>query len=54
VTTVYFSGGTSDLLPGDDGTTIEEPDIVAYPSRGDDPTLGVERPHLGEWRKRGW
>ncbi|MGE0220264.1 MAG: hydrolase, partial [Mycolicibacterium sp.] len=21
---------------------------------GDDTTLGSERPHLGEWRERGW
>jgi glyoxylase-like metal-dependent hydrolase (beta-lactamase superfamily II) len=25
-----------------------------YPGHGDDSTLGAERPHLGEWRKRGW
>jgi glyoxylase-like metal-dependent hydrolase (beta-lactamase superfamily II) len=25
-----------------------------YPGHGDDTTLGVERPHLGEWRARGW
>jgi glyoxylase-like metal-dependent hydrolase (beta-lactamase superfamily II) len=25
-----------------------------YPGHGDDTTLGVERPHLGEWRKRRW
>jgi glyoxylase-like metal-dependent hydrolase (beta-lactamase superfamily II) len=25
-----------------------------YPGHGDDGTLGVERPHLGEWRERGW
>jgi glyoxylase-like metal-dependent hydrolase (beta-lactamase superfamily II) len=25
-----------------------------YPGHGDDSTLGVERPHLGEWRERGW
>ncbi len=27
---------------------------VIYPGHGDDTTLGVERPHLGEWRARGW
>jgi glyoxylase-like metal-dependent hydrolase (beta-lactamase superfamily II) len=27
---------------------------VVYPGHGDDTTLGVERPHLGEWRARGW
>jgi glyoxylase-like metal-dependent hydrolase (beta-lactamase superfamily II) len=25
-----------------------------YPGHGDDTTLGTERPHLGEWRERGW
>ncbi len=27
---------------------------VVYPGHGDDTTLGAERPHLGEWRERGW
>ena len=27
---------------------------VIYPGHGDDTTLGNERPHLGEWRERGW
>jgi glyoxylase-like metal-dependent hydrolase (beta-lactamase superfamily II) len=34
-----------DPLP--DGTWI-------YPGHGRDTTLGAERPHLGEWRDRGW
>lgn len=25
-----------------------------YPGHGDDTTIGAERPHLGEWRERGW
>lgn len=25
-----------------------------YPGHGDDSTLGTERPHLAEWRERGW
>ena len=25
-----------------------------YPGHGDDSTLGTERPHLAEWRDRGW
>ncbi len=25
-----------------------------YPGHGKDTTLGLERPHLGEWRERGW
>lgn len=27
---------------------------VVYPGHGDDTTLGAERPHLKEWRARGW
>jgi glyoxylase-like metal-dependent hydrolase (beta-lactamase superfamily II) len=27
---------------------------VVYPGHGDDTTLGAERPHLAEWRKRRW
>ncbi len=29
-------------------------DTVVYPGHGDDTTLGAERPHLAEWRERGW
>ncbi|MEU7634323.1 MBL fold metallo-hydrolase [Nocardia sp. NPDC049220] len=29
-------------------------DTVVYPGHGDDTTLGTERPHLAEWRARGW
>lgn len=25
-----------------------------YPGHGDDTTIGTERPHLGEWKARGW
>ena len=25
-----------------------------YPGHGDDSTLGEQRPHLDEWRARGW
>jgi glyoxylase-like metal-dependent hydrolase (beta-lactamase superfamily II) len=25
-----------------------------YPGHGDDSTLGAERPHLDQWRERGW
>ena len=31
------------------------PDVTwVYPGHGKDTTLGAERPHLGEWRERGW
>jgi len=29
-------------------------DTVVYPGHGKDTTLGAERPHLAEWRERGW
>ncbi|NLW99051.1 MAG: MBL fold metallo-hydrolase [Actinomycetales bacterium] len=29
-------------------------DTWIYPGHGADTTLGVERPHLAEWRERGW
>jgi glyoxylase-like metal-dependent hydrolase (beta-lactamase superfamily II) len=29
-------------------------DTVVYPGHGDDTTVGAERPHLQEWRERGW
>ncbi|HSK24863.1 MAG TPA: MBL fold metallo-hydrolase, partial [Egicoccus sp.] len=29
-------------------------DTWVYPGHGDDTTLGAERPHLQEWRDRGW
>ncbi len=29
-------------------------DAWVYPGHGDDTTLGAERPHLAEWRERGW
>lgn len=29
-------------------------DTVFHPGHGDDSTLGAERPHLAEWRERGW
>lgn len=29
-------------------------DTWFYPGHGDDGTLGAERPHLAEWRERGW
>jgi glyoxylase-like metal-dependent hydrolase (beta-lactamase superfamily II) len=29
-------------------------DVWFYPGHGNDSTLGAERPHLAEWRERGW
>ncbi|GAA1388261.1 MBL fold metallo-hydrolase [Luteococcus peritonei] len=29
-------------------------DAVVWPGHGDHTTLGAERPHLAEWRERGW
>ena len=29
-------------------------DTWFYPGHGNDSTLGAERPHLDEWRERGW
>jgi glyoxylase-like metal-dependent hydrolase (beta-lactamase superfamily II) len=29
-------------------------DTWFYPGHGDDSTLGEQRPHLSEWRSRGW
>ena len=29
-------------------------DTVFYPGHGNDGVLGDERPHLAEWRDRGW
>jgi glyoxylase-like metal-dependent hydrolase (beta-lactamase superfamily II) len=42
-----------------DGVTARVFDVypdstVVYPGHGDDTTLGAERPHLDEWKQRGW
>ncbi|MGZ4772622.1 MAG: MBL fold metallo-hydrolase [Ilumatobacteraceae bacterium] len=33
---------------------VYDDSTVVYPGHGDDTTLGAERPHLGEWKERGW
>jgi len=33
---------------------VYDDDTWIYPGHGADTTLGAERPHLQEWRKRGW
>ncbi|OBH02742.1 MBL fold metallo-hydrolase [Mycobacterium sp. E1747] len=42
----------------DDVTTrvfdVYDDSTVIYPGHGDDTVLGTERPHLAEWRERGW
>ena len=44
-------------LLGDVSTKIFDrlpDDTWFYPGHGNDSTLGAERPHLEEWRARGW
>ncbi|GAB3882630.1 MBL fold metallo-hydrolase [Terrabacter terrigena] len=33
---------------------VYDDDTWFYPGHGDDSTLGAERPHIDEWRARGW
>lgn len=60
-----FPGGVGKTLsPADFASLIDDvearvfevlpDDTWAYPGHGFDTTLGVERPHLAEWRARGW
>jgi glyoxylase-like metal-dependent hydrolase (beta-lactamase superfamily II) len=44
------------LLDGVVGKIFDRlPDATwVYPGHGNDTTLGIERPHLQEWRERGW
>ncbi|CAN5133915.1 MBL fold metallo-hydrolase [soil metagenome] len=60
-----FPGGVGKTWePGDFERLIDEveskvfnrlpDDTWVYPGHGKDTTLGAERPHLGEWRSRGW
>lgn len=50
-------GQSFDSLYGDVTSRIFDrfaDDAWIYPGHGGDTTLGVERPHLAEWRERGW
>jgi glyoxylase-like metal-dependent hydrolase (beta-lactamase superfamily II) len=52
-----WKDGDFDRLLGDVTRRVFDvyPDsTVVYPGHGDDTTLGAERPHLAEWRERGW
>ena len=60
-----FPGGVGKTSSPDDFASLVEdvstklfdrlPDETwFYPGHGDDSTLGAERPHLAEWRERGW
>jgi glyoxylase-like metal-dependent hydrolase (beta-lactamase superfamily II) len=60
-----FPGGVGKTTsPADFGSLIDDVELRVfdvlpdetwvYPGHGDDTTLGVERPHLAEWRERGW
>jgi glyoxylase-like metal-dependent hydrolase (beta-lactamase superfamily II) len=60
-----FPGGIGKTWSADDFRTLLDevstkvfdrlPDETwFYPGHGDDSTLGAERPHLPEWRARGW
>ncbi|MBP2451667.1 MBL fold metallo-hydrolase [Mycolicibacterium lutetiense] len=49
--------GDFERLLGDVSTKVfdvYDDSTVVYPGHGDDTTLGAERPHLSEWRERGW
>lgn len=39
---------------GDRVFDVYDDDTWVYPGHGGDTSLGVERPHLAEWRARGW
>ena len=52
-----WADGDFERLLGDVSTKLfdrYDDDAVIYPGHGDDTTLGAERPHLAEWRARGW
>ena len=48
--------GSPSLYDGVESKVFDRlPDATwVYPGHGGDTTLGAERPHLAEWRERGW
>ncbi len=60
-----FPGGVGKTVTPEDFTSLLDDvservfavlpdDTWFYPGHGDDSTLGEQRPHLAEWRSRGW
>jgi len=52
-----WKDGDFEKLLGDVTTRVFDvygDSTVVYPGHGDDTTLGTERPHLDEWKQRGW
>lgn len=60
-----FPGGAGRTTNPEDFTSLmddieqrvfatHDDDTWFYPGHGDDSTIGAERPHLDEWRQRGW
>ena len=60
-----FPGGAGKTWSADDFTSlmddleakvfaVYDDETVVHPGHGDATTLGAERPHLAEWRARGW
>jgi glyoxylase-like metal-dependent hydrolase (beta-lactamase superfamily II) len=52
-----WRGGDFEKLLGDVTSRVFDvygDSTVVYPGHGDDTTLGTERPHLAEWKERGW
>ncbi|WP_161896755.1 MBL fold metallo-hydrolase [Gordonia spumicola] len=51
-----WQDGDFEILLGDVETRLfgRFDDAVVYPGHGKDTTLATERPHLSDWRERGW
>ena len=59
-----FPGGVGKTTPDTFGSLLDDvetklfgrlpDDTWFYPGHGNDSTIGAERPHLAEWRSRGW